>query len=334
MRLRFDERKPAASGNLLPIVLLVVSLALYGVYTLEGAGGPLHTVQGAVSVLTSPLRAAGTGLQSIATSASVSLEDSNAAPETLSQLREQNEQLRQQVAELEEYRQTAIRLEGIQKLRDTYSVEGVTCHVVSVSGESWNRIVTIDKGSADGIAIGLAVTGPTGLVGQVKSVTADSAEVRLLQDPDSGVAVIVQSSRAEGLLKGNIDGLLYLEGISADAEVKVGDVIITSGTGGGYFRGLMVGTVVRIDEGGGQAVRRIIVAPNDTASALEELMVVTGIGSEGALDESLSLDDGQAPTDGGPDSADGPDDAGYEPDDGYEDGDETSYGGDFDEDWE
>ena len=62
--------------------------------------------------------------------------------------------------------------------------------------------------------------------------------------------------------------------------MKVGDTIVTSGLGGGYFRGLIVGTVVRVEDGNGQAVRQIVVAPNDSVSGLEEVMIVTSVSSK------------------------------------------------------
>lgn len=277
MPLRFNERESAVSGNLLLIVLLVVSLVCVAVYNAEGEDGPLHAIQSAAGVITSPLSTAGAGIQSAETAAQTTLDDLAADPNTISELKAQNEELRQMVAELEEYRQEAERLQGIQKLSDTYGIQGMTCHVIGVSGDSWNRVLTIDKGLDDGVSVGLPVMGSSGLVGQVKSCTAGTADVRLLQDPSSGVAVLLQSSRAEGLLKGNIDGLLYLEDVDTDVEVKVGDVVVTSGLGGGYFRGLIVGTVVRVEDGNGQSIRQIIVSPNDKVSGLEEVMVVTKV---------------------------------------------------------
>ena len=280
------------SGNVLLIVLLVVSLICTAVYNAEGEGGPLHAVQSAARIIASPLSTAGAGIQAAETAATTTIEDLKADPNTVSELKEQNEQLRQMVAELEEYRQEAERLQGIQKLSDTYGIEGMTCHVIGISGDSWNRVLTVDKGSDSGISVGLPVIGATGLVGQVKSTTATTADVRLLQDSSSGVAVMIQSSRAEGLLKGNIDGLLYLENVDADVEVKVGDTIVTSGLGGGYFRGLIVGTVVRVEDGNGQAVRQIVVAPNDSVSGLEEVMVVTSVSSKkNAADAKPASDD-------------------------------------------
>ena len=280
MPLRFNERETAISGNVLLIVLLVVSLLCVIVYNAEGEDGPLHNIQAAAGVITSPIRTAGAGIQSAETAAQTTLADLSADPNTVSELKQQNEELRQMVAELEEYRQEAERLQGIQKLSDTYGIEGITCRVIGVSGDSWNRVLTLDKGADDGITTGLPVMGSSGLVGQVKSVTPVTADVRLLQDSASGVAVIIQSSRAEGLLKGNIDGLLYLEDIDADVEVKVGDVVVTSGLGGGYFRGLIVGTVVRVEDSNGQSIRKIVVAPNDMVSGLEDVMVVTSVSSK------------------------------------------------------
>lgn len=277
MPLRFNERETAVSGNVLLIVLLVVSLLCVFVYNAEGEDGPLHRVQAAAGVVTSPISSAGVGISAAQTAAQTTLEDLSADPNTVSELKQQNEELRQMVSELEEYRQEAERLQSIQKLSDTFGIEGITCHIIKVSGDSWNRVLTIDKGSDDGITVGLPVMGASGLVGQVKSVTGGTADVRLLQDSSSGVAVLIQSSRAEGLLRGNIDGLLYLEDVDADVEVKVGDVIVTSGLGGGYFRGLIVGTVVRVEDSNGQAIRKIVVAPNDTISGLEEVMVVTDV---------------------------------------------------------
>ncbi len=277
MPLRFNERESAISGSFLLVVLLAVSLVLVAVYNVEGAGGPLHSIQSAVGSITSPIRTAGAGLQAAESAAETSLADLTANPSTVSELKAQNEELRQMVAELEEYRQEAERIKAIQELSETYGIEGYTCHVIGVTGESWNRVLTIDRGAADGVSVGLPVMGSSGLVGQVKSVTDGTADVRLLQDPSSGVAVMLQKSRAEGLLKGNIDGLLYLEDVDADVKVKVGDTVVTSGLGGGYFRGLIVGTVARVGDSNGQSIRQIVVAPNDSVSGLEEVMVVTAV---------------------------------------------------------
>lgn len=311
MPLRFNERDSAISGNLMLAILLVVSLVVFVIYSAEGESGPIHTLQSGVGVAVTPVSSVGVGIDSAEQAAETTLSDLTADPSTMSELKEQNAQLRQMVSDLEEYRQEAQRLAGIQDLKDSYGIEGLTTRIIGISGDSWNRVLTIDKGSDDGISVGLPVMGSSGLVGQIKSVTATTAEVRLLQDASSGVAVLLQSSRAEGLLKGSADGLLYLVDIDEDVEVKVGDVVVTSGLGGGYFRGLIVGSVARIEEGNGQSVRQIVVSPNDTVSGLEEVMVVTGVSSKkNAADSQTSASSSSSSSSSEAASTDGSDEAG------------------------
>ena len=73
-----------------------------------------------------------------------------------------------------------------------------------------------------------------------------------------------------------------MEDVSADANVQVGDVVVTSGLGGSYTRGLIVGSVVRIDQRQGESTRRIVVSPNEEAGPLQEVIVVSTIGSQAA----------------------------------------------------
>ena len=106
---------------------------------------------------------------------------------------------------------------------------------------------------------------------------------------------MVQSSRAEGIVRGSLEGLLYLEDLDADAVVNPGDVVVTSGLGGSYTRGLIIGRVVKVDASQGDATRRVVVSPNDTTGTLEEVLVVFGVGADGEDDTDT--------TDGGGDAA-------------------------------
>ena len=151
-----------------------------------------------------------------------------------------------------------------------------------MQADAWNQTVTLDVGSSSGVETGLTVLGPTGVVGQVISVDGGSCRVRLLTDPQSGAAAMVQSSRAEGIVRGSMDGLLYLENIGADVNVRVGDVVLTSGLGGSYTRGLIIGTVVRVEGSAGSDTRKIVVAPNDTVSLMEEALVVFSAADDAA----------------------------------------------------
>lgn len=286
-----DKRIPFGgqfNSTMLLVLLLVISLVLVVVYAREGEEGPLHTIQDSTSALSSPLSSIGAASSSLAASATASLEDLTADGQTMNQLQESNATLSQMVVELEEYRQEANRLESLIGLHDAYGFTSVAARVTEYSSDSYNRIITIDVGSASGVTEGLPVMGTTGVVGQVISVSTYSSQVRLLNDAQSGVAVMLQSSRSEGILSGSVEGVLYLEGVDEGVEVTEGEAVITSGLGGGYFRGLVIGTVSKVEQRQGDATRTIVITPNASFDNISEVLVVLGMSNNGAADENQS----------------------------------------------
>lgn len=286
-----DKRIPFGgqfNSTMLLVLLLVISLVLVVVYAREGEEGPLHTIQDSTSALSSPLSSIGAASSSLAASATASLEDLTADGQTMNQLQESNATLSQMVVELEEYRQEANRLESLIGLHDAYGFTSVAARVTGYSSDSYNRIITIDVGSASGVTEGLPVMGTTGVVGQVISVSTYSSQVRLLNDAQSGVAVMLQSSRSEGILSGSVEGVLYLEGVDEGVEVTEGEAVITSGLGGGYFRGLVIGTVSKVEQRQGDATRTIVITPNASFDNISEVLVVLGMSNNGAADENQS----------------------------------------------
>lgn len=286
-----DKRIPFGgqfNSTMLLVLLLVISLVLVVVYAREGEEGPLHTIQDSASALSSPLSSIGAASSSLAASATASLEDLTADGQTMNQLQESNATLSQMVVELEEYRQEANRLESLIGLHDAYGFTSVAARVTGYSSDSYNRIITIDVGSASGVTEGLPVMGTTGVVGQVISVSTYSSQVRLLNDAQSGVAVMLQSSRSEGILSGSVEGVLYLEGVDEGVEVTEGEAVITSGLGGGYFRGLVIGTVSKVEQRQGDATRTIVITPNASFDNISEVLVVLDMSNNGAADENQS----------------------------------------------
>ena len=266
--------------RVLLIGLIVASVVMMTVYGREGETGPLHTLQSAVSGAVSPLRIVGGSIESATSTVGDTVDNITADQSTLSGLREYNEQLVQQYSQIEEYKQEAQRLQKLLDLKDTYQIEGTGARVIGRSSEAWSQTVIINKGSDDGVSTGQTVMGTSGVVGQIVSTSSHTATVRLLTDPQSGAAAMVQSSRAEGILRGSLVGLLYLEDLDADAEVNVGDVVVTSGLGGSYARGLIIGTVVKVDAQQGDTSRRAVVSPNDAISTLEDVLVISSVGSD------------------------------------------------------
>jgi len=257
------------------VALLVLSLVLTTVYAREGQTGTLHAIQSgflnAVGIAGGVSAPAGATVQS----AGNTVADVTANDQTLTALREQNEQLRRLVADAEEYRQETERLMGLLNMKKTTGVDGPVAHVIGRSTNAWDQSITVDVGTADGVESGMTVMGYSGVIGQVTRAGANTSTVRLLTDPNSGAAVQIQSSRANGIVRGSLTGLLYLEDIEDDKIPVEGDVVITSGLGGSYSSGLIVGTVVSVNRTANNTSGSIVVRPNDNAELLEEVIVVT-----------------------------------------------------------
>ena len=291
MALSFQKSGSGTARRVVLIVCLAAAVALVAVYVREGDDGALHAAQSTTSELFSPLSYAGSGIGDGLTDAANAIADLTADETSITALKEANAELVDLLAQAEEYRQEAERLQELLDLRDSYDIEGVAANVIARSASSWDQTITIDKGSDDGIDTGLTVMGPSGVVGQVVATSAGTATVRLITDPQSGAAALVQSSRDEGIVTGSLEGLLYLENLDSDAEVEVGDVIVTSGLGGSYVSGLVIGTVVKVVSAEGDASVSAVVSPNDDASDLEEVLVVFDVGSSTDDDDEEDEDE-------------------------------------------
>lgn len=274
MPLNMQQAGSHFTRRILLTALLVVSVVLVTLYGRETEDGPIHAVQNAVMNVTGRAGAATVAIGAAGDAAGDALADVTANPATVTGLREQNEQLRQLLSNAEEYRQEAERLQELLDMKNISGVTGPVAHIIGRSTNAWDQSITIDRGSDDGVRSGMTIMGATGVIGQVTRTTANTATVRLLTDPNSGAAVMVQSSREDGIVRGSINGLLFLEDLDEDVIPTVGDVIVTSGLGGSYERGLIVGSVVSVNKSVSNPTGSIVVNPNDSASVLEEVIVV------------------------------------------------------------
>lgn len=308
MALNFQNTGHTRLARILLVVFLVASILLMTLYAAEGQGGFLHSLQTQVHAMSAPFQMVGTSGGALAEGAGEAVGDATADAGTLSELKRQNEELTNLLAQTEEYRLEIERLQGLLNLKETYSIDGVSGRVIGHSTDAWNQTITIDIGSSSGVEAGLTVVGPSGVVGQVVSCSAGSSTVRLLSDPNSGVAAMIQSVRAEGIVRGSLNGLLYLENVDEDIVVEVGDVVLTSGLGGSFTRGLLIGQVVSVTGKASDDTRTIIVAANEKAASLEEVMVVFSAFSDAGEPGGASGADGsgdQTSGDGDQGSQDG-----------------------------
>jgi rod shape-determining protein MreC len=130
----------------------------------------------------------------------------------------------------------------------------------------------------------MPVIGPQGLLGQTVQVAGSSARVRLITDQRSGVAAMVQGTRSVGIVHGTLDAGLRMDFVSREASVTAGDTIVTSGLGGVYPKGLVIGEVTSVEEDPSALYLRIDVAPTSGVGRLEEVLVVLSRPQAAALE--------------------------------------------------
>ncbi len=135
--------------------------------------------------------------------------------------------------------------------------------------------IIIDAGAGDGVQRDMPVTRAGALVGRVVRVGEEAARVLLITDPTSKVNARVQRSGATGIVAGSVDGTLRLTRIPADAEVGVGDIIITSGYGGNFPRRLAIGQVTQVHRRNVDPFQTADLQPAADLGALEIVSVIT-----------------------------------------------------------
>ncbi|HOX45573.1 MAG TPA: rod shape-determining protein MreC [Myxococcota bacterium] len=168
------------------------------------------------------------------------------------------------------------RLRELTRMRSQLGALPVTgARVIGLGTSPVSRVVRIDAGASEGVQVGDAVVAGGGLVGRVSGVSGGWAEVLLLVDSRAAVDVVVERSRARGIVRGRGD----LRGVDVDhlvrtADVQVGDELVTSGLGGTYPSGLRVGTVLSVTTPMVGVFRDAELTPAVDFALLEELLVV------------------------------------------------------------
>ena len=259
-----------------------------------GDEGPLGAVRGAFQTVTSPVRYLGATVAAPFRGIGNVVTNLTADQQTLSELRAENDELRARNVELEEAAQTAERLQGLLDLQDANDLQSTAARIISGASDSWSTTVTIDKGTSSGVTAGMPVTASSGVVGQVIDSGPTASTVRMLTDENSSISAMIQSSRVQGMLTGSVTGQLNLTLIGTEQEVNVGDVVVTSGLGGVFPKGLPLGEVTSVESAPGALFLDIVVEPFSHAENYEEVLVITSLTEEQrATAEDIAAADAQ-----------------------------------------
>lgn len=271
------RRTDTNTGWKLMLVLSLLSLVLLTLSAREGGTGPISTASEFAQTVVSPVRQVGGLLFKPFGALGNVAANLTADQKTLTELQEENRYLRAKNAELVETASSAERLEALLELKSSYNLESTGARVVSGSVDTWTDTVVIDKGTSSGIAVGMPVTDANAVIGQVISCSATTATVRLISDENSGISAMVQSSRAQGILKGSADGSLHLNLIRTDQTIGVGDTVITSGLGGSFPKGLLLGRVTSVEKTPGALYYKVAVEQSSSTGSYEEVLVITSV---------------------------------------------------------
>ena len=205
----------------------------------------------------------------------------------LVEVEEENEALRASVARLERDRRR-LEAEGLENrrlrsllgLRERLGAEVVTAEVIARDTSPFFRVtrIEIDRGSRDRVLAGMPVVSSAGLVGEVRRTFGHYADVQLIVDRASAVDVVVQRTGAFGMLRGTGESDRYMariENLAREDEVRVGDLVHTSGFGQRFPASILVGRVTRIVRQESGLWQELEVTPAVDFSELDTVLVLT-----------------------------------------------------------
>jgi rod shape-determining protein MreC len=197
-------------------------------------------------------------------------------------LHTENDRLAAENARLQEIKRENDQLTALLQLRAGFDLKTTAVTVIGRESSEFRRLVVLDKGTADGIAVGdVAVASGGALVGRVTDVGTDSATVILLTDSESTVIGQLTSNAATGEVVGQLGGVLTMSQIDASETVSVGDEVVTAGIelGSGvrspYPKGLLIGQVVDTRRDANDVVQTAYLQPAAQLDKLEFLLVIT-----------------------------------------------------------
>jgi len=188
----------------------------------------------------------------------------------VSALQEENNRLKETIWANE-------RLKKLYNLQSQHSSRSMVAQVFARDPSNWFKTVLVNKGEKEDVSKDMAVVTAEGVVGRVIEVSGDTAKVLLITDPNSALDVLIQRSRSQGIMEGKVGEVCVLKYVQKSEDVQVGDNVITSGLGGIFPKGLMVGMVTKADRKRPGIFQYIEVTPAVDFSRLEEVLIL-GVG--------------------------------------------------------
>ena len=204
-------------------------------------------------------------------------------PRDVASLRQRNSELEAEVASLQtqiiqleqQLREAEVLYSLLQFRQQNLQNQYVAARVLGRDTSPYVQYIFVDQGSDDGIRHGMPVVTQEGLVGRVDAVTAKAARVQLITDPNMVVNVRLESLNTEAQLTGSLTGDIILDMVSQDVPLKTGELVLTSGLGGGYPPNILVGQVVSVRKFETDLFQTATVQSREDFANLQAALIIT-----------------------------------------------------------
>jgi rod shape-determining protein MreC len=241
----------------------------------------IRDFQGAISFALRPVQGAVDGLAEGVSGAFTAVGDIDRLHTDNAALRRENERLIAQIARLEEVQRENEQLTGLLQLQNSFAYDTTAAEVIARDSSEFSRLVTISKGTDEGIEVGDVVVAEGGaLAGRVIEVGPNYAKVVLITDESSTVIGLVQGSGATGEVVGQLGGSLVMNNIDSTETVELGEEVVTAGIelAGGirspYPKGLLLGVVIDVRRDANSVVQTAFLEPTTNLEKIEYVLVV------------------------------------------------------------
>ena len=278
MKQKFKKKKPKSTKKILAVIAVFV-VVFFTVFLAERGKVQMPFVEKTVMVVLSPFQNFFSWAGSQISFLQRGITEIKYLQKQNKQLREEVELLRAQNLTASEYASENQRLRALLGYKQSsLQFDLVAAGVIGRESVTWSSVIIINRGTVDGVANNMAVVTEMGLVGHVLEASANTSKVQLILDPRSSVGTIVQraGSRVAGIVEGDMNNPTHprMVNIPKDADVQVEDAVVTSGFGGVYPKGIVVGKIKEIHNDEGGLLKYGVIETSVNFEKLEDVAVI------------------------------------------------------------
>lgn len=287
-------KKRGRAGQIAFSVLVSLAVLAVAFFIWARTQGELSVTENAVGSLMSPVQSGVASVTAWMQDFARNVRDRGALKEQNEELVLENMTLQYRISQLEEAEQENLRLKSLLEAQDTYEeLDPIYAKVIAKDAGAWFESFSINKGTLSGVNEGMAVVTGDGLVGRVYEAGLNYAKVLSMIDARSSIACLIERTRDNGVLTGQIssgtgDNSCYMYYLPAVNSVVPGDRVITSGLDSMFPKGLLVGTVTEVSRQTESSSQYIVVSPLVNFTSIEEVLVLRTL-IETDSDEALPV---------------------------------------------